>query len=98
VQAQILNLPGALQSDLGLTYLFVAHDLRVVREFCDHVLVMYAGKVVEQGPVEQVFNNPKHDYTRLLLSAIPSLDPDEKLTPLDRSSLNLDAGLDIQSS
>lgn len=90
VQAQILDLLKSLQSDLGLTYLFVAHDLRVVREFCDQVLVMYAGKVVEQGPVERVFDNPRHDYTRLLLSAIPSPDPDEKLAPLDRSKLNLD--------
>jgi ABC-type glutathione transport system ATPase component len=94
VQAQILDLLDTLQSDLGLTYLFVAHDLRVVREFCDHVLVMHAGRVVELGPVDEVFNSPKHDYTRLLLSAIPSPDPDEKLNPLDRSSLNLGAELD----
>ena len=92
VQAQILDLLNTLQADLGLTYLFVAHDLSVVREFCDHVLVMYAGKVVEQGPVDDVFNNPKHDYTRLLLSAIPSPDPDKTLMPLDRTTLNLDAG------
>ena len=89
VQAQILDLLASLQSELGLTYLFVAHDLRVVHEFCDHVLVMYAGSVVEQGPVDEIFRNPKHDYTRLLLSAIPSPDPDEKLAPLDRGSLNL---------
>ena len=81
------------QSELGLTYLFVAHDLRVVREFCDDVLVMYSGNVVERGSVEEIFNNPQHDYTRLLLSAIPSPDPDEKLQPLDRKSLLLDAGL-----
>ena len=90
VQAQILDLLNALQADLGLTYLFVAHDLRVVREFCDNVLVIYAGKVVEKGPVDRVFNSPEHDYTRLLLSAIPSPDPDERLVPLDRSTLNLD--------
>ncbi len=89
VQAQILDLLSELQKDLGLTYLFVAHDLRVVREFCDDVLVMYAGTVVDQGPVERVFNQPAHDYTRLLLSAIPSPDPDERLAPLARESLNL---------
>ena len=91
VQAQILDLLQRLQEDLGLTYLFVAHDLGVVREFCDQVLVLYRGSVVEQGPVEQVFTNPQHDYTRLLLSAIPSPDPDQPLTPLDRADVNLSA-------
>ena len=97
VQAQILDLLRSLQVDLGLTYLFVAHDLSVVREFCDEVLVMYAGSVVEQGAVEKVFNAPQHDYTRLLLSAIPSINPDVKLTPLDRASLNLDTNLNSNS-
>ena len=93
VQAQILDLLARLQSEFGLTYLFVAHDLRVVREFCDHILVMYAGSIVEQGPVDEIFTNPRHDYTRLLLSAIPSPDPDEKLEPLDRAALNLSVDL-----
>ncbi len=89
VQARILELLAQLQAELGLTYLFVAHDLRVVREFCDRVLVMYAGSVVEQGSVDAIFTQPEHDYTRLLLSAIPSPDPDQKLKPLDRVNLKL---------
>jgi peptide/nickel transport system ATP-binding protein len=89
VQAQIINLLEDLQQELGLTYLFVAHDLSVVQHICDRVLVMHRGRVVEQGTVEEVFDHPKEDYTRLLLSAIPSPDPDVPLRPLDRRSLGL---------
>lgn len=89
VQAQVLNLLRDLQQQMNLTYLFVAHDLNVVRYFCDETLVMYQGNVVESGPVNQLFDNPAHNYTKLLLSAIPSIDPDEKLQPLDRSTLDL---------
>jgi ABC-type oligopeptide transport system ATPase subunit len=89
VQAQVLNLLQDLQQEMGLTYLFVAHDLNVVHHFCERTLVMYQGSVVESGPVEQIFANPVHDYTRLLLSAIPSIDPDEPLSPLPRDGLNL---------
>lgn len=88
VQAQIINLLEDLQDELGLTYLFVAHDLSVVHHICDRILVMYHGRVVEEGPVEEVFNNPQQDYTKLLLSAIPSPDPDVPLVPIDRASLN----------
>jgi ABC-type oligopeptide transport system ATPase subunit len=90
VQAQVLNLLKDLQQDMNLTYLFVAHDLNVVRYFCDETLVMYQGGIVESGPVDKLFEHPVHDYTKLLLSAIPSIDPDQKLTPLDRSTLGLD--------
>ena len=89
VQAQIINLLEDLQRELGLTYLFVAHDLSVVQHICDRVLVMHRGRVVESGPVDELFANPREDYTRLLLSAIPSPDPDVRLRPLDRRTLGL---------
>ena len=76
VQAQVINLLADLQEELGLTYLFVAHDLSVVRHLCDRVAVMYAGKIVELGETEQIFTDPKHPYTRALLSAVPDVDPD----------------------
>ena len=89
VQAQIINLLEDLQRELGLTYLFVAHDLSVVQHICDRVLVMHRGRVVERGAVDELFANPREDYTRLLLSAIPSPDPDVLLQPLDRRTLGL---------
>lgn len=89
VQAQVLNLLADLQAELGLTYIFVSHDLNVVRHFCERALVMYRGEVVEEGPVDDLFDRPQHNYTRLLLSAIPSIDPDVRLAPLSRASLGL---------
>lgn len=76
IQADILNLLKQLQADLDLTFLFISHDLSVVAHVCDTVAVMYLGEIVEQGPTQELFTNPQHDYTRALLSAIPSLDPD----------------------
>ena len=74
VQAQILNLMRDLQQQLGLTYLFISHNLAVVRHMADRLAVMYLGRIVEQGPAEAIFQHPSHPYTRLLLDAIPDLE------------------------
>lgn len=78
VRAQILNLLIDLQKTLGLSYLFISHDLSIVRYLCDRVLVLYLGKVMETATTEELFNNPKHPYTQALLSAIPRRHPKEK--------------------
>jgi peptide/nickel transport system ATP-binding protein/oligopeptide transport system ATP-binding protein len=71
VQAQIVNLLQDLQAELGLTYLFIAHDLAVVEHMSDHVLVMYRGKIVESASADAIYEAPQHDYTRKLLAAVP---------------------------
>ncbi|HBO67079.1 MAG: hypothetical protein A2Y45_07505 [Tenericutes bacterium GWC2_34_14] len=76
IRAQVINLLTELREELGLTILFIAHDLSVVRFFCDRIAVMYYGKIVELAPSEELFANPMHPYTRSLLSAIPQPDPD----------------------
>jgi len=73
IQAQILNLLQDLQSDFGVSYLFIAHDLAVVEHISDHVLVMHRGKIVESAPAESIYNDPRHEYTKSLLAAVPSL-------------------------
>ncbi|MFK7966980.1 MAG: ABC transporter ATP-binding protein [Burkholderiaceae bacterium] len=80
VEAQVLNLLTDLKRDLGLTYIFISHDLHVVHYMSDRVLVMYLGQVVETGTVEDIYDATAHPYTRALLSAMPSMDPDRRAT------------------
>jgi oligopeptide/dipeptide ABC transporter ATP-binding protein len=75
VQATVLGLLDDLRKRFGLTYLFVSHDLSVVRRMCERVAIMYLGRIVESGPAEEIFARPRHPYTRALLSAIPRLEP-----------------------
>lgn len=84
VQAQVINLLQDLQEEFHLTYIFVAHDLSVVRHICKRVAVMCQGKIVELEETEKLFENPQHAYTKVLLSAIPSPDPDCRLNTLPK--------------
>jgi peptide/nickel transport system ATP-binding protein len=84
VQAQILNLLKDLQASMGLTYLFIAHNLAVVRYIADRVAVMCAGRIVELAPTDALFARPLHPYTQALLAAVPEPDPDR---PLDLPAL-----------
>jgi oligopeptide transport system ATP-binding protein len=93
VQAQVINLLMDLQQQLKLTYLFIAHDLRLVEHICTRVAVMYLGKIVEMGPASSLFASPQHPYTKALLSAIPVPDPDARphRIVLDPTSVNRNA-------
>jgi ABC-type oligopeptide transport system ATPase subunit len=95
VQAQVINLLLDLQQQFALTYLFIAHDLRLVEHICTRVAVMYLGRIVEMGPTASLFAAPHHPYTRALLSAIPLPDPDapRQRIVLDPSAINRDAAL-----
>jgi oligopeptide/dipeptide ABC transporter ATP-binding protein len=75
IRAQIINLLKELQQEFGLTYIFISHDLSVVKHICDRIAVMYLGRIVELGTKEQIFTAPHHPYTEALLSAIPTPDP-----------------------
>jgi oligopeptide/dipeptide ABC transporter ATP-binding protein len=91
VQAQVINLLQDLQKELGLTYIFIAHDLSVVKHICDRIAVMYAGRIVELATSEQLFEKPEHPYTRALLSAVPNPDPDQPMN-MDLSGEVADPG------
>jgi peptide/nickel transport system ATP-binding protein len=75
VQAQVLNLLHDLQEEFNVTYMLISHDLAVVEYVCDEVAVMSEGKIVEHGPTEQIFSDPRHEYTRTLLDAVPQVAP-----------------------
>jgi oligopeptide transport system ATP-binding protein len=95
VQAQVVNLLMDLQQQLQLTYLFIAHDLRLVEHICGRIAVMYLGKIVEMGETAALFASPQHPYTRALLSAIPVPDPDapRHRIAMDPAAVNRDAAL-----
>ena len=81
VQAQILNLLADLQEKFSLTYLFIAHDLRVVEHISNRIIVMYKGKIVEMSTKDEIYKNPQHEYTKLLLNSIPDMDPNKRGFP-----------------
>jgi len=97
IQAQVILLLEKLKKEMNLTILFISHDLSLVRYLCDNIAVMYLGKIVEQGPVESIYNNPKHPYTKALMSAIPQSNPFSKKEPIvlngePPSPMNLPSG------
>jgi len=90
IQAQVVNLLIELQQKLGLAYLFIAHDLRLVEHICRRTAVMYLGRIVETGQTARLFNNPQHAYTKALLSAIPLPDPDRRRARIELNPEDLD--------
>ena len=90
IQAQILELMQSLQKELGMAIIMITHDLGVVAQTCDEVIVMYAGSICEQGTADEIFYNPKHEYTKGLMRSIPTIDnDDEKLEPITGTPIDL---------
>ena len=90
IQAQILELMQSLQKELGMAIIMITHDLGVVAQMCDEVIVMYAGSICEQGSADEIFYNPKHEYTKGLMRSIPTVDNDgEKLEPIAGTPIDL---------
>ena len=90
IQAQILELMQSLQKELGMAIIMITHDLGVVAQMCDEVIVMYAGSICEQGTADEIFYNPKHEYTKGLLRSIPTLESDgERLQPITGTPIDL---------
>ena len=90
IQAQILELMQSLQKELGMAIIMITHDLGVVAQMCDEVIVMYAGSICEQGTADEIFYNPKHEYTKGLMRSIPTVDNDgEKLEPISGTPIDL---------
>ena len=90
IQAQILELMKSLQEELGMAIIMITHDLGVVAQMCDEVIVMYAGSICEQGTADEIFYNPRHEYTKGLMRSIPTVDnDDEKLEPISGTPIDL---------
>lgn len=89
IQAQILELMQKLQKEMGMAILMITHDLGVVAQMCDEVIVMYAGSICEQGRVEDIFYNPRHAYTRGLLRSVPTAENDDRLHPISGTPVDL---------
>ena len=90
IQAQILELMQSLQKELGMAIIMITHDLGVVAQMCDEVIVMYAGSICEQGTADEIFYNPRHEYTKGLMRSIPTIDNDgEKLEPISGTPIDL---------
>lgn len=83
VRASVLDLLERLQDELGLSLMYVSHDLSLLKHVCDRIVIMYLGRVVERGPAKEVINNPKHPYTKALVSSTPVIDPEKKRQPIE---------------